>query len=72
MNPANKTSNEGEYSATDLVRIGPFQIGEVTGPDPVYLRPDHVKGSMQEADKSVFLVFAPVIIYAIYACRSII
>jgi len=26
---------------------------------------------MQEADKSVFLVFAPVIISELYACRSI-
>jgi len=31
----------------------------------------HTKDSMQEAGKSIFLVFAPVIIFELYACRSI-
>ena len=31
-----------EYSVTDSDRIGPVQIGEVTGPDPVHLRPDRL------------------------------
>jgi len=30
-----------------------------------------LKRSIQEADKSIFLVFAPVIIFELYACRSI-
>jgi len=39
-NLANKRSDEGEYGVTDSFRIGPVQISEVTGPDPVHLRPD--------------------------------
>jgi len=31
---------KGEYGVTDSVQIGPVQIGEVTGPDPVHLRLD--------------------------------
>ena len=35
-------ASPSEYSVTDSDRIGPVQIGEVTGPDPVHLRPDRL------------------------------
>ena len=42
-----------EYSVTDSDRIGPVQIGEVTGPVPVHLRPDRLITSYSFSEDTV-------------------
>jgi len=58
-NPANRDLTKA--NTVLLIRIGPVQIGTVTGPDPVHLWPDHAFTSFQGSKtiKIAFAVWAP-------------